>query len=74
MRLQEGCIKLNSDGACKDRGEIAGCEGLFHDSNNRWFKGYTEKIDMCDVLQVEMRVLYLGLGMARREHFSQLRV
>jgi len=28
-RPQEGWIKLNSDGACKDRGKIVGCGDFF---------------------------------------------
>jgi len=63
-------IKLNSDGACKDRGEIIGCGGLFRDSHGRWIKGYTKKIDVCDVLHAKMWGLYLGLDMAWREQFS----
>ncbi|MCI88500.1 ribonuclease H protein, partial [Trifolium medium] len=43
-RPGEGWVKLNNDGACKNRGEIAGCGGLFRDSDGRWIKGYTKKI------------------------------
>jgi ribonuclease HI len=71
-RPQEGWIKLNSDGACKDMGVIAGCGGLFRDSDGRWIKGYTKKIGACDALHAEMWGLYLGLDMAWREHYSHL--
>ncbi|MCI34555.1 ribonuclease H, partial [Trifolium medium] len=44
-RPQEGWIKFNNDmGACKDRGEIAGCGGLIRDSIGRWIKGYTRNL------------------------------
>ncbi|MCI09976.1 ribonuclease H protein, partial [Trifolium medium] len=46
-RPQENWIKLNSDGACKDMGKIAGCGGLFRDSDGRWIKGYIKKIGAC---------------------------
>ncbi|CAJ2642097.1 unnamed protein product [Trifolium pratense] len=71
-RPGEGWVKLNSDGACKNKGEVAGCGGLFRDSDGRWIKGYTKKIEACDALQAEMWGLYLGLDMAWREQFSHL--
>nr|ABD32321.2 Ribonuclease H [Medicago truncatula] len=71
-RPREGLIKLNSDGACKDMGVIAGCGGLFRDLDGRWIKGYTKKIGACDALHAEMWGLYLGLDMAWREHYSHL--
>jgi ribonuclease HI len=71
-RPQEGWIKLNSDGACKDRGKIAGCGSLFRDSDGRRIKGYTKKIGACDALHAKMWGLYLGLNMVLREHFSHL--
>jgi len=66
-RLQEGWIKLNSDDACKDRGKIADCGGLFHDSDGRWIKGYTKKIGACDALHVEKWevVFEIGHGLER---------
>jgi len=71
-RPREGWIKLNSDGACKDMGVIAGCGCLFRDSDGRWIKDYTKKIGACDVLHAEMWGLYLGLDMAWREHYSHI--
>jgi len=65
-RPEEGWVKLNSDDACKDRGAIVGCGGLFHPSGGRWIKSYTKKIGACDALHAEMWGLYLGLDMAWR--------
>jgi hypothetical protein len=47
-------IKLNCDGAYKESMGMAGCGGLFRDSNGRWLKGYTQKIEVCDALHAEM--------------------
>ena len=59
-RPYEGWIKINSGG------------GIFHDLCGKWIKGYTKKIETCDVLHVEMWGLYLGIYMAWREHFDHL--
>jgi hypothetical protein len=37
---------------------IAGCEGLFQNSNGRWLKGYIQKIGACDALHVEIWGMY----------------
>jgi len=71
-RPQEGWIKLNSDGACKDLGHISGCGGIFRDADGKWIKGYTKKIGACDALHAEMWGLYLGMEMAWREHIDHL--
>jgi hypothetical protein len=63
----DGCIKLNSDGACKGGGELARCGGLFRNSEGRWIKGYTKKIEACDALHAKMWGLYLDLKMVWRE-------
>jgi len=33
---------------------IAGCGGLFRDSDGQWLQGYTQRIGACDALHVEM--------------------
>ncbi|GAU24368.1 hypothetical protein TSUD_390770 [Trifolium subterraneum] len=71
-RWQTTFMTTCCDGASKNGGEVAGCGGLFRDSDGRWIKGYTKKIGTCDALHVEMWGLYLGLDMAWREHFSHL--
>jgi len=71
-RPQEGWIKLNSDGACRDLGHIFGCGGIFRDTDGQWIKSYTKKIGACDALHAEMWGLYLGIEMAWREHFDHL--
>jgi len=38
-RPQEGWVKLNCDGAYKDSPGLAGCGGLFRNSDGRWVKG-----------------------------------
>ncbi|GAU11643.1 hypothetical protein TSUD_334560 [Trifolium subterraneum] len=47
---REGWIKLNCDGAYKDSLGLAGCGGLFRNSDGRWIKGYARKIGTCDAL------------------------
>ncbi|GAU47866.1 hypothetical protein TSUD_404370 [Trifolium subterraneum] len=68
----DGWIKLNSDGACKGNNGISGCRGLFRNSDGRWIKGYTKKIESCGSFHAEMWGLYLGLDMAWRDHISYL--
>lgn len=38
--------------------EVAGCVGLFWDSDGRWLKGYEEKIEACDAVHAKMWGLY----------------
>ena len=57
-------IKLNNDGACKGNVGYSGCGGLFCDSDERWLKGYIQKVGVCDALHAEMWGMYLGLDMA----------
>ncbi|GAU36844.1 hypothetical protein TSUD_213680 [Trifolium subterraneum] len=65
-------IKLNCDGAYKDSMNIAGCGGLFRDSDGRWLKGYTLRIGDCDALHAEMWGMYTGMKMARRQGYTHL--
>ncbi|GAU12898.1 hypothetical protein TSUD_73850 [Trifolium subterraneum] len=71
---QDGRVKLNYDGACKELGEFAGCGGLFRDSDGRWIKGFTRKIGAFDALHVEMWGMYLGIDIAWRNGLSHLTV
>jgi len=57
-RPQEGWIKLDCNGACKDSLDLAGCGGLFQNSCGRWYKGYSRKIEKCDVFCVEIWGMY----------------
>ena len=61
---QDGWIKLNCDGAYKDSLGLAGCGGLFWNSEGRWIKGYARKIGTCDALSAEMWGMYLGIQLA----------
>ncbi|GAU10638.1 hypothetical protein TSUD_421140, partial [Trifolium subterraneum] len=65
-------IKLNCDGAYKESMGLAGCGGLFRDSNGRWLKGYAQKIGACDALHAEMWGMYTGMQMARRQGFTHI--
>jgi len=49
-----GWVKLNCDGAWKGSDTLAGCGGLFRDSDGRWIKNCFKKIGMCDVFHAEM--------------------
>jgi len=69
---QEGWIKLNCDGACKENGDRSGCGGLLRDANGRWIKGFVRKIGACDALHAKMWGIYLGLELAWRDGISQL--
>jgi ribonuclease HI len=73
-RPREGWIKLNCDGAYKDSLGLAGCGGLFRDSDGRWIKGYSRKIGTCDALSAEMWGMYLGMQLAWRQGFHHLQV
>jgi hypothetical protein len=33
---------------------VAGCGGLFRDSDGQWLKGYTQRISDCDAFYAEM--------------------
>jgi ribonuclease HI len=65
-------IKLNCDRAYKDSMNIAGCGGLFRDSDGQWLKGYTLRIGDCDALHAEMWGMYTGMKMARRQGYTHL--
>ncbi|CAJ2648154.1 unnamed protein product [Trifolium pratense] len=71
---QEGWVKLNCDGAYKDSLGLAGCGGLFRNSDGRWLKGYSHKIGTCDALCAEMWGMYLGMQLAWRHNFHHLQV
>ncbi|MCH97348.1 ribonuclease H protein, partial [Trifolium medium] len=73
-RPQEGWIKLNCDGALKNSLGLAGCGGLFRNSDGRWIKGYARKIGTCDTLCAEMWGMYLGIELAWRQGFHHLEV
>jgi len=68
-RPQEGWVKLNCDGAYKDSSGLAGCGDLFRNSDDRWIKGYSQKIETCDAICVEMWGMYLGMQLAWRQGF-----
>jgi ribonuclease HI len=71
-RPSNGWVKLNCDGACKGKGELAGCGGILRQSDGRWIKGFSRKIGACDALHAEMWGLYLGLDMAWSEGLSHV--
>ncbi|GAU25598.1 hypothetical protein TSUD_260320 [Trifolium subterraneum] len=73
-RPREGWIKLNCDGAFRNSLGLAGCGGLFRDSDGRWIQGYARKIGTCDALCVEMWGMYLGMKLAWRQSFHHLQV
>ncbi|MCI03243.1 ribonuclease H protein [Trifolium medium] len=68
----DGWIKLNSDGACRGGGDTSGCGGLFHNSDERWIKGYIKKIKACDALHAEMWGMYIDLDLECKEHICHL--
>jgi hypothetical protein len=72
MIQQEGCINLNSNGACKDREEITSCGGFIRDSNRRLIEGFVRNIGICDDLHAEIRGLYPRLVMTLWENISHL--
>ncbi len=53
---------------CKGSREYSGCSRLFCDFEERWLKGYTRKIGVCDEHDAEMWDMYLGSEMVWREH------
>jgi ribonuclease HI len=65
-------IKLNCDGAYKGSLNIAGCGGLFRDSDGQWLQGYTQRIGACDALHAEMWGMYTGMQVARRQGYTNL--
>jgi hypothetical protein len=62
----EGWVKLNCDETFKNYLGLAGCGGLFRNSDVRWIKGYARKIGTCDTLCVIMWGMYLGMKLAWR--------
>jgi hypothetical protein len=69
---QEGWVKLNCDGACKENVNRAGCGGLLRDTNGKWLKEFVRKIGVCNALHAEMCGLYLGLELVWRDGVSHL--
>jgi hypothetical protein len=53
-RPREEWIKLNCDGTFKNSLGLAGCGGLFWNSDGKWVKGYARKIKTYDALCIEM--------------------
>ncbi|MCI38614.1 ribonuclease H, partial [Trifolium medium] len=63
--------KLNCDGSENDRLGLAGCGGLLRNSDDTWLKGYSQKLENCDVLHTKMWGIYLGFDLAPRgDHAS----
>jgi ribonuclease HI len=53
---------------------LAGCGGLFRNSDGRWIKGYLHKIETCDALFAEVWGMYLEMLLAWRQGFHHLQV
>ncbi|AES65483.1 hypothetical protein MTR_2g039950 [Medicago truncatula] len=53
-RTQIGWFKLKIDGTWKICDTLARCRGLLRNSDGRWIKGYTEKIESCDAFHVKL--------------------
>jgi len=50
------------------------CGGLLRNSNDIYLISYARKIGTCDAFHAEMRAMYLGLELARRQGITHLQV
>jgi ribonuclease HI len=60
----EGRVKINTDGACKDR-RTAGCGGVIRDSRGRWCGGFAKHVGSCSAFVAELWGVLEGLKYAR---------
>ncbi|EEF36138.1 conserved hypothetical protein [Ricinus communis] len=59
-----GMVKLNTDWACVDLDRNATAEGLLHDANGSWLKGFAFRIGNCSPLDAELWGALRGLDMS----------
>ncbi|KAK8983084.1 hypothetical protein V6N11_057842 [Hibiscus sabdariffa] len=62
--LEQGCCKLNTDGARHPMDGMASCGGLLRDTAMNWIFGFTKAISVCSVVEAE---LLWGIYHIRRE-------
>ncbi|KAK8488290.1 hypothetical protein V6N12_073605 [Hibiscus sabdariffa] len=63
--LEQGCCKLNTDGARHPMDGMASCGGLLRDTAMNWIFGFTKAISVCSVVEAELLwgiyvVLHIG--------------
>ncbi|OIT27443.1 putative ribonuclease h protein, partial [Nicotiana attenuata] len=71
---QEGCFKLNTDGAAKGKNGIGGAGGILRNHNGSWMLGYMENIPYTSTLGAEFRALLRGLQLAEQNKFLPLQI
>jgi ribonuclease HI len=67
----EGCVKLNTDGACKE-GSSAGCGGVIRDSNGIWRGGFAKKLGIGSAYVAELWGVFEGLRYAGYLGFNRI--
>lgn len=56
-------LALNTDGAVKSN-LYAGCEGVLRDNRSLWCGGFSYNMGPANVIEVELKVIQLGLQLA----------
>jgi ribonuclease HI len=64
-------VKLNTDGACKERG-LSGCGGIVRGSDGEWIGGFAKCVGLCNAFIAEMWGVFEGLRYVRRMGFTKV--
>lgn len=70
----EGCVKLNCDDAYKSSIHLLGCMGILRDNSCTFLVSYACMIGACNVLNDEMRGMYIGMDLTWRQGTTHLQV
>ncbi|RDX79806.1 putative ribonuclease H protein, partial [Mucuna pruriens] len=60
----QGWIRMNSDESLIQHNQIATCGSLLRDFDRNFILGISSKLGSCNVLQAELKHIFLGLHMA----------
>ncbi|MCH80116.1 RNA-directed DNA polymerase (Reverse transcriptase) [Trifolium medium] len=72
QRPAEGWICINTDGAAKERGKIAGSGGVMRDHNGIWLCGFSIFIGEATAFDAELWGIFDGLTIARRRGYQHV--
>jgi hypothetical protein len=69
--LRENFVKLNTDGACKER-KRAGCGGVIRGNQGEWLRGFAKNVGNCSAFIAELWGVLEGLCLAHRMGFPNV--
>lgn len=67
-----GWVSLNTDGASKSNGGVAGCGGLCRDCTGTWLCGFSCNIGSCNAFLAEIWGVLEGLHLALAQGFTRV--